>query len=299
MTEVADAQEEVGDMSDSTPEWLLQAWKRLADAGIASPEREAAVLAAHALGARSTIEPGWLPSREDLAAFSGLVARRCAREPLERLTGRVRFRQLEFLVGPGVFLPQPETSSLVDWVVDAARQQLGPRRGQLLCVDLCCGAGTIALCLASEVRQAVVHAVEMDPDALAWAARNAAHLGLDVRLHCADAAEALAPLNGSVDIVTSNPPYVAAGEMARVRREARDHDPAIALAGGGDGLDVIRIVETSARRLLRPGGLVAVEHSDRQGRSALEVFRRSGCWSDLTGHQDADRLDRFVTATRL
>jgi release factor glutamine methyltransferase len=166
-------------------------------------------------------------------------------------------------------------------------------------VDLCCGAGTIALSLAAEIPQAVVHAVEVASDAIAWAARNADHLGLEVHLHHADASAALSRLNGSVDIVTSNPPYVAAGEMARVRPEVRDYDPAVALAGGGDGLDVIRIVENSARRLLRPGGKVAVEHSDRQGRSALEVFRRRGCWVDLTGHQDAEGLDRFVTASRL
>ena len=167
-------------------------------------------------------------------------------------------------------------------------------------MSICAAArATIALSLACEVPQAVVHAVEVDAEALAWASLNVAQLGIDVQLHHADATDALAHLNGRVDIVASNPPYVAAGEMALVSPEVRDHDPAIALAGGDDGLHVIRLVEQTARRLLRPGGMVAVEHSDRQRRSVLEIFRPAGCWTDVTGHQDDDRLDRFVTATRV
>jgi release factor glutamine methyltransferase len=279
--------------------WLLEGTKRLSSAGIASAERDAGLLAVHALGTSDQGEPPPIPTRDQLATFASLVDQRCARVPVARLTGRVRFRQLDLHVGPGVFLPQPETSCVIDWVADAARRLLALGCEHPVCVDLCCGAGTIALSVATEVPQAIVHGVEVDPDAFAWASRNARRLGLDVRLHCADGSDALEELNGHVDIVTSNPPYVASGEMASVSPEVRDHDPAIALAGGDDGLDVIRIVERAARRLLRPGGMLAVEHSDRQGHAALDLLRRSDCWTDIAGHQDHDRLDRFITAIRL
>ncbi|HEX4430670.1 MAG TPA: peptide chain release factor N(5)-glutamine methyltransferase [Frankiaceae bacterium] len=276
---------------------MLGGSRRLASAGIASANQDAAALAAHALGSEG--EADLTPTRDQLAAFASLVEQRCARVPIERLTGWVRFRQLDLLVGEGLFLPQPETSCVVGWVADAARRLIASGRENPVCVDLCCGAGTIALSVASEVPQAIVHGVEVDPGAHAWAARNAHRLALDVHLHGMDSAEALDELNGSVDIVTSNPPYVATGELASVSPEVRDHDPAITLAGGDDGLDVIRIVERTARRLLRPGGTLAVEHSDRQGQAALNLFHRSTYWTNLAAHQDHERLDRFITATRL
>jgi len=277
--------------------WLLGGSRRLASAGIASANQDAAALAAHALGSEGEADR----SRRAISslhspAWWNNAARRV---PIERLTGWVRFRQLDFLVGEGLFLPQPETSCVVGWVADAARRLIASGRENPVCVDLCCGAGTIALSVASEVPQAIVHGVEVDPGAHAWAARNAHRLALDVHLHGMDSAEALDELNGSVDIVTSNPPYVATGELASVSPEVRDHDPAIALAGGDDGLDVIRIVERTARRLLRPGGTLAVEHSDRQGQAALNLFHRSTYWTNLAAHQDRERLDRFITATRL
>lgn len=282
----------------SSASYLDRAQARLRQAGVRAPRREAETLAAHVLGERTGSERRDAPSAAELEAFDALVERRCHRVPLEHLTGRAKFRELELLVGPGVFVPQPETACVVQWAVDAVRRLIAAGNPHPLCVDLCTGSGTIALAVAAEVPEARVHAVEVDPDALDWAARNAAHHNLDVTLHAADVASALPEFDGRFDLVTSNPPYVATEELAGMLPEVRDHDPAIALGAGPDGLDVIRSIELTARRLLRPEGLIVIEHSDRQGRSAPAVFRASGAWKDIADHLDHDDLDRFVTAAR-
>lgn len=259
-------------------------------AGIGTPELEAKLLADHVTEHFAAIGRS--------AALQALVERRCRREPLEHLVGKVRFRSLDLLVGPGVFVPQPETSSVVQWAVDRLNELLAGGVANPLCVDLCTGSGTIALSLAAEVPQAVVHAVELDPGALAWTERNAKHHGLPVSAHQGDVAHSLPEFDGRLDLVASNPPYVATGEMGQVKPEVRDHDPAIALGAGSDGLDVIRAVESAARRLLRSGGLLVVEHSDRQGSSAPAVFGDPDVWTNVQDHHDHDGLDRFVTAVR-
>ncbi len=271
---------------------LARAAECLQLAGVTNPRAEADALATHVF--RETTSP----APDQVAAYFDLVERRCQRVPLEHLIGYARFRSLELLVGPGVFVPQPETSCVVQWAVDKARALIALGHQHPLCVDLCTGSGTIALSLAHEVTPAWVHAVELDPRALAWADRNAKHCGLSLTLHEGDVAEALRSLDGCFDIVTSNPPYVATSELAGVRPEVRDHDPAIALGAGPDGLDIIRSVEQTAGRLLRPGGAVVVEHSDRQGSAAPKLFAATGRWLDVADHRDHDGLDRFVTATR-
>ena len=270
---------------------------RLRSAGIDFPEQEAEVLAVHAQALPAADEP----AAEEFAVerYAALIDQRCQRVPLEHLTGKARFRTLDLLVGPGVFVPQPETSSVVDWAVDALHALIAKGEPHPLCVDLCTGSGTIALSLAAEVPAARVHAVEIDPGALAWAAKNAEHHRLAVTLHGSDIEGVLTDLEGRFDLVTSNPPYVATDELAQVRPEVRDYDPSIALGAGPDGLDVIRAVERTARRLLRPGGRVIVEHSDRQGSSAPAVFSAAEVWSRIEGHRDHEGLDRFVTATRV
>ena len=206
------------------------------------------------------------------------------------------FRDVELAVGPGVFTPQPETSSLIDWCVAALREAARP-----LIVDLCTGSGTVALCLAHELPSSTVHAVELDPVAAGWAQLNAdrrADSG-DKRtlIHVADAGSCLPELTGTCDLVVSNPPYVALTEAHIPRAEVLAGDPAVALWAGDDGLDVIRLVAESARRLLRVGGLLAIEHSDRQGTTAPAVLDGAH-WSDVTDHPDDDGLPRFVTAIR-
>jgi release factor glutamine methyltransferase len=275
--------------------YLDEAIQLLTTAGVRSAHSDAATLAAHVLGDAPTAQA---PEAFQVDEFMTLVRRRCERVPLEHLTGRVRFRSLDLHVGPGVFVPQPETSSVVQWAVDAVRRLIAAGSPHPVCVDLCTGSGTMALALAAEVPAAQVHAVEVDPGALAWAKRNAEHHGLDVALHADDVGAALPGWVGRFDVVMSNPPYVATGELAGVRPEVRDHDPAIALDAGRDGLDIIRSIEATARRLLRPGGLVVVEHSDRQGRSAPAVFTASAAWKDVVDHVDHEGLDRFVTATK-
>jgi len=273
---------------------------RLAAAGIDSARHDAEALAAHVLGVRRGELAAVTALRaDDAQRYDELVVRRASRVPLQHLLGRVGFRRLDLAIGPGAFVPRPETEVVVQWAL-AALGAAGP--GNPLVVDLCTGPGTIALALAHEAPAARVHAVERDPGALVWARRNARERAAagdtPVTLHLGDITEALTELDGTVDLVLSNPPYVATGERNLVDPEVRDHDPQLALWAGTDGLDVIRLVESVAGRLLRPGGQVAVEHSDRQGASAPEVFLTSGNWTYITDHPDLTGRDRFVTATR-
>jgi release factor glutamine methyltransferase len=163
-------------------------------------------------------------------------------------------------------------------------------------VDLCTGSGVIALSIAQEVAGVTVHAVERDAAACEWARRNAT--GTRVIVHHADAAVGLAELDGTVDLVVANPPYLPDGHRDLVEPEVRDHDPAVALWGGPDGTDGPRLVAAAARRLLRPGGLVAVEHADHQGPEVSAMFAAAGAWQEIAVHQDLTGQDRFVTARR-
>ena len=278
---------------------LAEATERLAAAGVDAARWDAEQLVAHVLGVPRTS----LVTVEDLdaaqcAALQALVERRASREPLQHIVGTVGFRYVELAVGPGVFIPRPETEVVAGWAVDAARRAAGARPRV---IDLCAGSGAIAFSVAHEVPQAEVHAVELDEGALTWAKRNADARERagdpPVTLHHADAAHAVPELDGTVDVVVSNPPYVAEDEIALVDPEVRDHDPRVALVAGADGLDVIRAVERAARRLLKDGGVVVVEHSDRQGRTAPALFETG--WRDVADHKDLLGRDRFVTATRM
>ena len=262
---------------------------RLAAAGVASPRHDAEELAAHVLGlSRSRLV---LLDRLPAGAagrYAELVGQRASRVPLQHLTGVAGFRRLELAVGPGVFVPRPETEVLVQWAL--ARLRPGD-----LAVDLCTGSGAIALALADEAPGVTVHALEREEHALAWAARNVRRTGLPVTLHRGDVADpsVLASLAGAVDLVTANPPYIPVG--AGVEREVAEHDPPAALWGGEDGLVAVRAVERAAARLLKPGGLVAVEHADLQGESVPAVFAG---WADVQDHPDLAGRPRFTTARR-
>jgi release factor glutamine methyltransferase len=271
------------------------AQKQLADAGVASPRHDAETLAAFVLGCpRSRLLVAGDLSAGQQIVFRELVARRAARVPLQHLTGSAAFRYLEVAVGPGVFVPRPETEVVAGWCVDALREPA--RTHAPIVVDLCTGSGAIALSIAQEVRGATVHAVERESAAHRWAQRNA--MGTRVVVHHADAAEALGELEGTVDLVVANPPYLPDAVRDQVDPEVRDHDPDAALWGGPDGLDGPRMIEAAARRLLRDGGLVAVEHADHHGFSVAEMFRASGDWSHIVVRQDLAGRDRFVTARR-
>jgi release factor glutamine methyltransferase len=263
----------------------------LAEAGVASPEYDAAELLAHVLGTtRSRLPLVESVEPDQAASFEELVGRRSAREPLQHLTGSAAFRHIEVQVGPGVFVPRPETELLAGWAIDRAREV----DAKPVVVDLCCGSGAIALSVADEVPDAEVHAVELDPAAHAWAERNLGATRVDLQL--GDMADAFGELDGAVDVVACNPPYIPLEAWASVAPEARDHDPALALWSGDDGLDAMRLLEATAARLLRPGGWVGAEHADVQGESAARVFLESGRWTEVRDHLDLAGRARYVTA---
>ena len=274
----------------------------LETAGVPSPAHDARALALHVLGLH---RPSELVNVEEFPGetYAELVERRAARVPLQHLVGTVVFRWIELQVGPGVFIPRPETEIVTQWVIDhlltatgiphplsgAEGAQRGSPIAAPVVVDLCSGSGAIALSVAHEVAGAVVHAVELDPVALDWARRN--DPDGSVTWHEGAVEGCLPEFDGQVDVVVSNPPYVPVG--TDVDRETAEHDPALALWGGADGLDVIRQVEQTARRLLKPGGLVVVEHDVTHGTAAPEVFRD---WADVADHEDLTHRPRFVTA---
>ena len=272
---------------------------RLAEAGIESPRTDAEVIAArlHRV-ARSGLH--LVPDADFDPRFWDDIARREAREPLQHITGSAYFRYLELAVGPGVFVPRQETEVMTGWAIEqlAAMDVAEP-----LVADLGTGSGAIALSIAQEVPRARVHAIEADPLARQWTERNIAstaaaspHTAGRVTLHEADFGAALSDLNGQLDLVVSNPPYIPVG--AWVPPEVGEYDPATALWGGTDGLDAVRVVAATAMRLLRPGGLVAVEHGAQQGAAVYWVFAEENGWRETRNHTDLARRDRFVTAAK-
>lgn len=288
---------------------LRAATLRLAAAGVDTPQVDAELLLGHVCGrSRAELSHALLLGRSPFASakqretFAALVARREAREPLQHLTGRAPFRHLELAVGPGVFVPRPETEAVAQVAIDEAVVVVA-RSGSALIVDLCTGSGAIALAVADEVPGVRVHAVELDAAAHAWAARNIAEAtvesnGAAVTLVRGDARTALAELDGTCDIVVSNPPYVP-GDAVPKDREVADYDPAVALYGlGPDGLEVPRGVTAAAARLLRPGGLFIMEHAEVQDAAARAMVAQTGSFVDIRTHPDLTGRSRMVVARR-
>jgi release factor glutamine methyltransferase len=264
---------------------------RLAAAGVPSPRADAELLAAHLLdvgrGQLWSHLGGPVPT-----GFDDLVARRAERIPLQHITGRAHFRTVTLAVGPGVFCPRPET----EVVVGHALELLGGCTAERpVVVDLCAGSGAIAAAVATEASHAEVHAVERDPGSRPWLRSNALSHGFTA--HLTDVVGCLPRLDGQVDVVVANPPYIPVDCVPRDPEVAR-FDPPMALYSGTDGLDHMRLVETAAARLLRPGGHVLVEHGDLQGESAPAVFTASGRWQDVRDHTDLTGRDRYLTARR-
>jgi release factor glutamine methyltransferase len=271
---------------------VAQATQRLADAGVPSPRFDAEELAAYVHDVKRG-ELHLVPDTDFDARYWEAVSRREAREPLQHITGRAFFRYLELQVGPGVFVPRPETESVAGWAIEAVRAM---DVAEPLIVDLCTGSGAIALALAQEVPRSRVHAVELDEGAYGWASKNVE--GSRVTLHHGDALTALPELDGQVDLVVANPPYIPLTEWEYVAPEARDHDPQLALFSGEDGLSTIRGLERTAHRLLRPGGLVVIEHADTQGGQVPWIFTEDRGWADAADHPDLNNRPRFATARR-
>jgi release factor glutamine methyltransferase len=283
---------------------IALATARLAEAGVDSPRADAEIIAAHVHHVKRG-ELHTVPDSEFDATFWADIGRRENREPLQHITGVAYFRYLELDVGPGVFVPRPETEVMTGWAIDRLREM---NVAAPVAVDLGTGSGAIALSVAQEVPRATVHAVEGDPLARSWAERNITkhvdgYTAGRVLLHAGDfttpdprcGLRALDQLAGTVDLVVSNPPYIPLGSV--VQPEVAEYDPPGALWSGVDGLDAMRAVERAARWLLRPGGLVAVEHSDKQGAPVFWIFAEEAGWRDTTNHKDLTRKDRFVTAS--
>ena len=275
---------------------LAAAVEQLRDAGVESAPTDARLLLAHACG----VEPARVPlldavdePQRDL--FDSLVADRRRRIPLQHLTGRAYFRHLVLEVGPGVFVPRPETEVMTGWAIDALAPMVA-RGGRPRVVELCAGSGAIAKAIVTEVGFVDVYAVELSPEAAGYARRNLSDTL--VELYVGDMTDAFGALDAGVDLVIANPPYIPLDAYASVAPEARDHDPTEALFSGADGLDAIRILTRVATRLLRPGGLLCFEHADAQGESAPAVVTASQAFSGVRDHPDLAGRPRFVTAVR-
>jgi release factor glutamine methyltransferase len=288
---------------------LRSARERLATAGVPSPGPDAEHIVAHALD----MTPGEVAAaalrgaRVDAPrarAVEELVEQRAARVPLQHLTGRAPFRTVELAVGPGVFVPRPETEVVAGLAIEEAAA-LAPAGREPLVVDLCTGSGAIAIAVAVEVPAARVVAVELDRLAHAWARRNVDALTPQVRgrvdLRRGNAVgsdrDVLADLAGAVDVLVTNPPYIPDGARP-VDPEVADHDPRLALYGGGpDGLQVPRGVIAAAAGLLRDGGLLVMEHGDAQVRAARHLVDGPG-WHDVRTAEDLTGRPRAVLARR-
>lgn len=312
-------------------ELLAQGAARLTAVGVASPDVDAELLLAHVTGTpRALLRlSGGSVTTDQEARYDDLIDRRARRMPLQHLTGSAPFRHLDLFVGPGVFIPRPETELLVD----VARDHLSGQRSPLV-VDLCTGSGALALAIALEVPGSRVVAVEVSEEAMRWAKLNRsahegdlARAGSTVDLVRGDATSIAEPggrlrrWRGLVDLVVTNPPYVPDDAVPR-DPEVRDHDPHLALYGGEDGLEVVRPLAGQAAMLLRPGGMLLVEHADVQGeeageagvpallraqrerasnpaRSAADHGRVAATvWQDVADHLDLAGRPRYTSATR-
>jgi release factor glutamine methyltransferase len=268
---------------------------QLAEAGIDSARYDAEELAAHLVGTeRGRLTLLEAPGDEFLGRYRDIVAARSQRVPLQHLTGTAAFGPVTLHVGPGVFIPRPETEAILAW---AAAQ---PLTAMSVIVDLCTGSGALAVALAQRRPAARVIGIDDSDAALAYARRNTE--GTAVELVRADVTELvcrpgpLSELDGRVDLVVANPPYVP--DDSAVEAEVAQHDPPHAVFGGADGMAVIGAVVGLAGRWLRPGGLFAVEHDDTTSPQTVELIETTGLFDDIVARKDLAGRPRFVTARR-
>jgi release factor glutamine methyltransferase len=284
----------------SLAQQLKQAAEAFEEAGIDSASTDAELLAAHVL----KISRGQLAlelamgsahlDEQQLEDFQNLIQRRLQREPLQHLTGQAHFRNISLKVGSGVFVPRPETEFVTGLAIDAIMADASPAP---IVVDLCAGSGAIGLAIATELPHTRVFGVELSDDAIEYTRENYATIApQNAQILHADMADAFHELDGTVDFVISNPPYIPAA-MVPIYPEVALYDPEMALYGGEDGLDLVKTVSDVAWRLLRKGGGLAIEHADIQAEQVRQLLLSRG-WTLIQSHQDLNQRDRAVTARR-
>ena len=278
-------------------EALEMATDKLTSAGVTSPSVDAELLGCFVLGVeRSEITVLALSNQlfpeNKVGEYLVAVSRREKREPLQHITGIAPFRHLELHVGPGVFIPRPETEQLVELAIESLVKIENP-----LVVDLCSGSGAIAISIATEVAGAEVYSVELSKSAFEFLERNYQKYGLDIKAaKNADLSGAFDELQGKVDVVISNPPYIPDAAVP-IDLEVQLHEPSLALYGGEDGLDVIRKLSSRALELLKPSGLLLMEHADSQALAISELLLSEG-WLEVISSQDLAGKDRMISARK-
>lgn len=270
-------------------ERLLLATKYLRARGVFSPRLDAEVLLAHVLGRDRVYlyrEAGLVVNADSERTYQLLLERRAGGEPVAYLTGHKEFMGLDFAVGPHVLIPRPETELLVE----KALAILAGWPGRRLVVDVGTGSGAIAVSLASMApADTRVQAIDISPQALEIARANALRHGVEVIFHRGDL---LAPLQGvlapgSLTVITANLPYIPTGAMTGLPKDVRGFEPALALDGGFDGLEVYRRLIPQAETWLSPGGQLLIEISPEQVEQALALLAPprwlAGVYRDLAG----------------
>lgn len=277
---------------------LARGTELLTSAGVESAEVDAQLLAAHVLGfSRGELQAKSISNFEidDVGEIEALFQKRSERIPLQHLTGVAYFRNLALTVAPGVFIPRPETEVVTEFAVQALRAV----PGEPIAVDLCTGSGAIAISLATEAPNSLVYAWELNPDSEQPLRENIAVNGGRVNLVMGDIAEEhplFQELAGRVDVVVSNPPYIPTGAVP-VDVEVQLHEPELALYGGADGMDIMKVVSKRALQLLKPGGFLVVEHADSQAKIVADLFEADG-WRQIRSHRDLNARDRATTAVK-
>lgn len=293
---------------------LVDATHRLTQAGVPSPAVDAELLLAHVLDVpRGNLILTREITEQQQRDYNHVVEQRCRRRPLQHIVGSAGFRRLTLAVGPGVFVPRPETELLVEIAVRHLRSRPAPHRVW----DLCAGSGAISLSIATEVDGCEVSAVELSADALPWLQRNVdAHTadiaarGSSLTVIAGDATTS--PLEsksarGAADLVATNPPYIP-DDATPIEPEVTHYEPSLALYGGPDGLDVVRVLSSTASALLRPGGLLLIEHADVQGEAnpnGVPALLRAQVdatgapvWGDVHDYKDLAGKPRVTAAVR-
>ena len=297
-------------MSRVTRSVLVDIELRLKNANVSSPRFDAESLVAFVLNtSRNRVGLISEISDEQYRDIEKLVEKRVRRIPLQHLTGEQGFRHLVLSVGPGVFIPRPETEILVESVIRYIKDR---NQDRIIVVDFCSGSGAIALSIAKECSNVEVFAIEKSTEAFKYLEINYQKYEEEITSHnCkvhliqADINSEIEVLNnliGQIDVVVSNPPYIPE-KMVPKEIEVKDHDPSVALYGGKDGLEIVRVVVQKANKLLKKGGLLAIEHSDLQGNPDNElsvpyILKETDSFEKIEDRKDLNALPRYCVGIK-